>query len=427
MQIDKSEQGDLLVLAVSGMLDNDSSVHFRNEIESCKRQGWHRIVVDLAGVSYLSSAGIAALLASQKQLNQLNGLFGVFNPAPQVETVLKQVRLLDALLCDPQKAKSARSTGSLTMALSTSTRFASGDGVDMEIYTLRDPHPLSWRIIGEPGALFDSSSNDALTSVEFEIDSYGIGLGTLQDSSSDSDVGLGEIVAISGAAAQSPHTHGGLPDYSVTTADFTPVAQLLYGIQWSGDFTTLIRFEPAQRGAHIELSTLIRQAMAETETTAAAFVILSDCGGLVGAQLRRAPQSAAASSSESFEVPQIRDWLSFSAERVYRNNLALIAGVAVQGELDANKELAPLLRRLHSDHDCYGHFHAAVFPYRTLKKRTLRLEHQVSELFDSGALQDVLHLLRDDRPITGAGESELLSGACWIAPLNGAEHVEENG
>jgi hypothetical protein len=64
-----------------------------------------------------------------------------------------------------------------------------------------------------------------------------------------------------------------------------------------------------------------------------------------------------------------------------------------------------------------GHFHAAVFPYRPLKKRVLPLEPSVTELFDSGAIEDVLHLLRDDRPITGLGESELFGGACWLGPI----------
>lgn len=424
MQIEKNEQGDLLVLAVDGMLDNDSSIHFRNEIESCKREGWHRIVVDLANVTYLSSAGIAALLAAKEQLNQLNGLFGIYNPISQVESVLKQVRLLDALLCDPQRVKSIRSTGSMTMALSTSTRFARGDGIDMEIYGLQDPNPFSWEMIGKPNALFDTQQ-ESMTHVDFDSDSYGIGLGSLRTTSEDANVHIGEMISIAGATAQSPHSHGGLPDYSVTSADFTPAAQLLYGIKWSGDFPTLIRFEPSQRGSHIGLSNLIRQAMKETETSTAAFVILGDCRGLVGAQVRGLPNSTTG-GADHFQVPAIRDWLSFSGEHLYRNNLALIAGVAVQGEKATSSVLAPFVRQLDESADCYGHFHAAVFPYRTLKKRTLRLEQQVTDLFNSGALEDVLHLLRDDRPIIGAGESILLSGACWIGSLEGVAGTEES-
>jgi hypothetical protein len=229
---------------------------------------------------------------------------------------------------------------------------------------------------------------------------------------------VGEITAIAGAVAQSPHTNGGLPDYSVAAKDFIPVARLLYGIQWSGEYSTLIRFEPTQRGTNIALSTLIKQALQQTAASAAAFVILADCAGLVGAQIRRIPQLLTERQPDHFQVPQIRDWLSFSAERIHRHNLALIAGVATTCDMDQDSPLRPLIRQLDGQGDCFGHFHSAVFPYKPLKKRTLQLQDEVAELFESGALEDVLHLLHDDRSFTGAGESELLNGACWIGPIN---------
>jgi len=41
----------------------------------------------------------------------------------------------------------------------------------------------------------------------------------------------------------------------------------------------------------------------------------------------------------------------------------------------------------------------------------------VSTLFEAETLQGVLHLLNDDREITGAGQSEFVRGACWIGPI----------
>jgi hypothetical protein len=45
------------------------------------------------------------------------------------------------------------------------------------------------------------------------------------------------------------------------------------------------------------------------------------------------------------------------------------------------------------------------------------LKATVNTLFDTTSLQGVLHLLTDDRAIEGAGESEFVRGACWIAPI----------
>ncbi len=108
MQIEKGSQGDLLELTVQGRLDNDSSVYFREEIEAAAREGWHRILVDLNGVTYLSSSGIAALVDAKKRMDRLSGFFGIHNASPHVEQILRLTRLLDTLRCDPQKAHRPR-------------------------------------------------------------------------------------------------------------------------------------------------------------------------------------------------------------------------------------------------------------------------------------------------------------------------------
>jgi len=41
----------------------------------------------------------------------------------------------------------------------------------------------------------------------------------------------------------------------------------------------------------------------------------------------------------------------------------------------------------------------------------------VRKLFEREDVEDVLHLLSDDRVIAGAGESEFIRGACWIGPI----------
>ena len=79
--------------------------------------------------------------------------------------------------------------------------------------------------------------------------------------------------------------------------------------------------------------------------------------------------------------------------------------------------LAPWLRPLASHGHLAGHFHAAAFSYRPLQRGELDLKTTVGTLFDAETLQGVLHLLNDDRPIAGAGESEFVRGACWVSPI----------
>jgi hypothetical protein len=174
-----------------------------------------------------------------------------------------------------------------------------------------------------------------------------------------------------------------------------------------------------ESGEPVAFSTVVAQALREAGCGLAGVVVLAESAGLLGAHLRRSPAGSSASPVQRFHFPEVRDWLSFSPERVYARNLVLIAGVARTGrEGPSSPALDALLRPIDAAGELHGHFHAAVFPYRPLKKRTLDLYASARELFESGAIQDVLHLLRDGRPVVGAGESELLGGACWLSPIS---------
>jgi anti-anti-sigma factor len=434
MQIEKSSQGDLLELTVHGRLDNDSSVYFREEIEASAREGWHRVLVDLNGVTYLSSSGLAALVDAKKRMERLAGFFGIHNPSPEVEQILRLTRLLDTLRCDPNKARSGPALSSTTSALSSATRFAVEDGLELAIYSLNEAPPLKCRVFGSPRSLFDAKRSHAeAPSVSFGAQTFGLGLGALGDSAqgdpSQTDFALGprygEFLAVAGAVAQSPRKIHTLPDYLLAAGDFVPAAQVLYGVQCEGEFPVLVRFSAAEAGTQFGLSKIIASALKQTNARVAGFVILADCAGLVGAQLRRAPAKLPQDGADRFALPAIRDWLSFSAEQIHRHNLVLIVGIAATGPLEKSSPLAALLRPMEPVGALSGHFHAAVFPYRPIKKRVLPLEPSVTELFDSGAIEDVLHLLRDNRPITGLGESELFGGACWLGPIESVIGAEE--
>src|SRR5205085_2222036 len=100
--------------------------------------------------------------------------------------------------------------------------------------------------------------------------------------------------------------------------------------------------------------------------------------------------------------------------RAFPRSLAVIAGVATRAH---DPSLGPLLRPLAVAPYPAGHFHAAAFSYRALAKGPIELAATVESLFTGETLQGVLHLLGDDRPAAGAGQSEFTRGACWIAPI----------
>ena len=151
--------------------------------------------------------------------------------------------------------------------------------------------------------------------------------------------------------------------------------------------------------------------MDEAGGPVAGFVMVAESAGILGASLKRSPTAP----GSLFRYPEIRQWLSFSPVRSYSRSIAIIVGIAAQDPAPA--ALASFVRPVSADPGLMGHFHAAAFGYHPLRKGYVELESLVKQLFDTGGLQGVLHMLTDDRPNVGAGESEFTRGACWIGPL----------
>jgi len=110
----------------------------------------------------------------------------------------------------------------------------------------------------------------------------------------------------------------------------------------------------------------------------------------------------------------VREWLSFAPERVHAMTTTVIAGVVARAP---EGPLAAHLRPLGGMRALFGHFHAMVFSYHPVPQRTVELPVLLRGLFASHQLRDVLHLIWDDRAEAGVGESALLRGVAWVAPI----------
>jgi hypothetical protein len=223
---------------------------------------------------------------------------------------------------------------------------------------------------------------------------------------------FGELLAAAGVAAYLPTDGTNVPDYLLLGEATTANVRLCYGLTCTGAFSHLARFETSKE-TPVTLTELVTANLGLAGAEAIGLVLIAETTGLLGAALRRPPVGPAAAEAP-FAYPEIREWLSFTAERAYRGSTVLVVGVASRGEPGA---LGPLLRPLGRTPQPAGHFHAAVFSHRTLPIGELDLKGTVAALFEAQHLQGVLHLLSDYREPAGLGESEFVRGACWAAPL----------
>jgi len=258
--------------------------------------------------------------------------------------------------------------------------------------------------------------------LQFSDSTFAIGLGALGEHFEDCQGRFGEFIAAGGAVAYLPTDGTNVPDFLLAGGTTLPEVQVCYGIACHGanpqPFSALIRFEAKKNGEPVALSLLLESCLDLFNAQQIGIVMIAESAGLIGAALRRSPV-VAASEPNAFQFPRIRDWLSFTAERAYTKSVVLLAGIAVRGSAGA---LAPVIRPFpnasSSELAVAGHFHAAAFSYRPVQRGQIDLKASIKTLFEGQALEGILHLLSDDRALSGSGQSELVRGACWIAPIS---------
>lgn len=401
------------MLKAAGRLDAYWSAHVGNEISDVLRQGARHIELDLKEVPYISSAGIRVLLQFRKQLKAIEGSFAVVEASDAVKAVLDLAGVAELL--------------SRRVAAVESRSFVDEDDRALErenaTYRILETAPdgaFKARLIGSPDLLNGCRfAREHCREVVFGESTLGVGLGAFGNGFEDSQGRFGEFLAVAGAAAYLPTDGTNIPDYSVAKGQFVPRLQVLYGLACEGRFSRIVDFERKDDSRRVAFHEIVRTCQEIAGAQTIALAMLMESAGLMGASLLRSP-ALPAPPNAPFEHPGIREWLSFTAERAYSRSLTLVVGVAAPAE---DPDLGPMLRPLAENSAVDGHFHAAAFSYRPLRRGETDLGNAAAALFEVETLQGVLHLLNDQREITGAGESEFLRGTCWIGPI--AEVVVE--
>lgn len=404
MEITKQRSEDIFSLTVTGRLDGYWSDHLAQQLDAVIRDGADRLQLDLAGIDYISSAGIRVLLQSFKQMQAIGGSFSVTNPSEPVRDVLAMSGLLDILASKSQPEAPSVSAASFTV---------DHPSARLQVFSLLPGARLDCRILGEPNKLAHGRFSAAdCRAVKFPLSTFGIGLGALGSDFQDCRGRFGEFVAAAGALVYQPTDDTNVPDYLVSTGSLIPELQLLHGIVFEGAFGVLVRFEANTETGAVSLADLAGALLDVTEADAVGLVMVAESAGLIGAALRRSPALEQVGAS-AFEFPEVRQWLSLTSEHAFPGSQTLVAGILARGEDD---RLSPFLRPLDGG-GLLGHLHAAAFSYRTMPKGRIDLRDCVATLFETQTVQGVLHLLNDERERIGGGQSEFYRGACWMAPI----------
>lgn len=106
METQVEEKGDVVVMRLTGRLDAASSPQLEKKINSIIESGHFKLILNLGGVDYLSSAGMRLMLSVSKKLKHLEGKVVACQLNEEVMDVIKMAGFHQVLELYPNEEES---------------------------------------------------------------------------------------------------------------------------------------------------------------------------------------------------------------------------------------------------------------------------------------------------------------------------------
>jgi anti-anti-sigma factor len=104
MQIDHEVSGDVCVVTAQGRLDGTTSSIFAERLEKLISSDKPKLLIDLAGVDFVTSAGLRAVLGVVKKIKSAHGVLAVCGVRAEVQDILDITGLTPMMHIYPQRS-----------------------------------------------------------------------------------------------------------------------------------------------------------------------------------------------------------------------------------------------------------------------------------------------------------------------------------
>jgi anti-anti-sigma factor len=95
----KDDKGrDALELLISGRVDGAGAIRLYDELQATLGSGTQTVYINMAEVTFLCSAGLAALINFSQKMWKLKRVVRIARPSAEVETVLRTSGLYEQLI-----------------------------------------------------------------------------------------------------------------------------------------------------------------------------------------------------------------------------------------------------------------------------------------------------------------------------------------
>lgn len=108
LRVTQSQSDDILVLEVAGRIGQAASAAFGDALAQASRRAGNRLILDMAGVDYVSSSGLEVLRAAASSLTAGRGALVLCRVSEPVRIAIQLAGLLDAFAIESSPEEAAR-------------------------------------------------------------------------------------------------------------------------------------------------------------------------------------------------------------------------------------------------------------------------------------------------------------------------------
>jgi anti-anti-sigma factor len=389
-------------LLLKGRIDALTSPDIEKEFNALILSGERVIIADLAGVDYISSAGLRIFLGIQKRLKKAGGQVILFSPAGSVLEVFnisgmtKMFRIVSSM---EEIGESIRPEEVITEVVSREF-----EGIVIEYEKLAaDKGSIS--VVGSQDNLARAAytERDVVTVKPSDMQ-FGTGLATFGEKYEDYKDLFGESMMINRNFFFYPAVKHPVVDFMIDShvdANFT--YKFLHGFGFNGPYQYILSFNC--KNGFVEIDNLIKAIFDITDKNILGIVLLAESKGIMGMHLKKAPitEQRPDNGKDIFDPVNFPEWIDFPIEPADINNIIAGTGIAIKDRSLVRSGIKTIISE-----GSFFHMHAGIFEKGPLSKQLKDFEKELNRVLSELQIYKVQHILGKSRLSWGlAGIIEL--------------------
>ena len=413
MEITHATNERCLILPLQGRLDAFGSKELDAALQAKNRDDLLCVVVDMAGVDYLSSAGLRVFLKAQKTFNQRGGALILTAVQPYCASVLEISGFAQALLVFPTLEEGVECSDRLLRDSLSKEMWKSAESINASCGTFRIVPATGGQgaieVLGDTASVLHARITPAdLCSKRFFQTEYSIGLGGLGDRTDDYFSIMGEMITIGGTMVWLPTDGHDTPDFLIPKIDTDEVTlKTAFNVSITGGFDELLLFKSSDdKGTTMEG---LYKALFEISSARRldhkgilGLAMRAQMSSVFGSGVKKSPviRFAPADGEMITHPNHFQDWFDVDTVPRHTNVTALICGIGA----DLTKDLSSYDQRLLNSvfylhpsnlgkQHMMLHNHAVIFSELPISSGPASLETEISSVVENGDFCDMRHLL----------------------------------